>query len=185
MWPWGHLAFGYVLYSLVSRALWRRPPEWPAVVALAFGTQLPDLVDKPLAWTFGILPSGRSFAHSLLLGTLLMLVVLLLLRRLERFERVAFAVGYYSHLAGDALRPVMDGEFEHVRFLLWPLVSLPSSGEPKTSIIQFLLEAELSGAVVVELGFAAAVTIWWILDGAPGLAALLRVLGREDTPATN
>jgi hypothetical protein len=185
MWPWGHLAFGYVLYSLVSRVVWRRPPEWPAVVALAFGTQLPDLIDKPLAWTFGLLPSGRSLAHSLVFGTLIVLVVLLLLRRLERFERAAFAVGYFSHLAGDALRPVLSGDLEHTRFLLWPLMSLPPSGETKTGIIQFLLDAELSGTVVVELGFAAVVVVWWILDGAPGLGALLRALGRGESPTTN
>ena len=50
--PWGHLAIGYLCLSLAIRARWRVPPQGPAVIAVAIGTQLPDLIDKPLAWTF-------------------------------------------------------------------------------------------------------------------------------------
>jgi hypothetical protein len=61
MWPWEHLAVGYLLYS-VSCVLWGRYPTRIGVAALAFGTQFPDLVDKPLGWWLGVLPSGQSFA---------------------------------------------------------------------------------------------------------------------------
>ena len=60
MWPWEHLAFGYLLWSLWLRARGRSlPGDWEALV-LVFATQLPDLVDKPLAWQLGVLPGGRS-----------------------------------------------------------------------------------------------------------------------------
>ena len=63
--PLGHAAFGYVLYSLYTRLHLNHPPQGLAALALAFGTQFPDLIDKPLTWTFAVLPYGRSFAHSL------------------------------------------------------------------------------------------------------------------------
>ena len=49
MWPWEHLAFGYVLYSLGVRTLRGRTPRGPPVLVLAVATQVPDLLDKPLA----------------------------------------------------------------------------------------------------------------------------------------
>ena len=65
MWPWGHLAVGYLVYSGLSRWRFGRLPGSVATLAVALGTQLPDLVDKPLAWTVNVLASGRSLAHSL------------------------------------------------------------------------------------------------------------------------
>jgi len=65
MWPWGHAAVGYLAYSLGYRASDRRLTG-AAVIALGVGTQFPDLIDKPLGWTFGVLPGGRTLAHSLL-----------------------------------------------------------------------------------------------------------------------
>ena len=60
MWPWGHLALGYLLHSPLARARFGRPPTDRATLLLVIGTQLPDLVDKPLAWWLGVLPAGRS-----------------------------------------------------------------------------------------------------------------------------
>ena len=48
MWPWEHLAIGYLAYSLLGRLAWRRPPTVGTAITVAFGTQFPDLVDKPL-----------------------------------------------------------------------------------------------------------------------------------------
>ena len=68
MWPWEHVAFGYVLYSLGSHAIRREPPaEW-TVFALGLGTLVPDLVDKPLSWSLGLFPTGYSVAHSALVA---------------------------------------------------------------------------------------------------------------------
>jgi len=68
MWPWGHLAVGYVAFSVFVRFRLGRQPSGHAALALAVATQLPDLIDKPLAWQFGLLSSGISVAHSILVG---------------------------------------------------------------------------------------------------------------------
>jgi hypothetical protein len=49
MWPWGHLAVGYLLSAGAAYLRDHSSPRGLAVVALAAGTQLPDLLDKPLA----------------------------------------------------------------------------------------------------------------------------------------
>ena len=66
MWPWEHLAVGYIAFSVMQRVGGRQGVPALAVVALALGTQLPDLIDKLLGWGIGILPGGRSLGHSLL-----------------------------------------------------------------------------------------------------------------------
>ena len=81
MWPWEHAAVGYLLLSLGSRASGRGPPSTPAVLALLFGTQLPDLVDKPLSWEFDLFPSGYAVGHSALVAVPVGLLVLALGRR--------------------------------------------------------------------------------------------------------
>ena len=60
MLPWGHLAVGYLAYSLAVRVRSGGPPAGLAVAALAVGTQFPDLIDKPLVSWVSVLPSGRS-----------------------------------------------------------------------------------------------------------------------------
>ncbi|PSQ17916.1 hypothetical protein BRC99_00275 [Halobacteriales archaeon QS_7_69_60] len=66
MLPWGHLAVGYLAYSLAVRGRTGGPPAGLATAALAVGTQFPDLIDKPLVAWVSLLPSGRSLGHSLL-----------------------------------------------------------------------------------------------------------------------
>lgn len=59
---------GYVAYSAFKRLrTGQAPTQWNALV-LAVATQTPALIDKPLAWQFGVLSSGVSAAHSLLVG---------------------------------------------------------------------------------------------------------------------
>ncbi|HET7325515.1 MAG TPA: metal-dependent hydrolase, partial [Halococcus sp.] len=111
MWPWGHLAVGYLLYSAFARRRFDRPPDDAAALCVAVGTQFPDIVDKPLAWTFHLLPSGRSFAHSLLTAAIVCGVVGWYAHRREQpHVATAFAVGYVSHLFTDALSPLLGGE---------------------------------------------------------------------------
>lgn len=192
MWPWEHLAVGYIAYSLLTRLLWRRAPRSGAVVALAIGTQFPDLVDKPLAWTFGITPSGYSIAHSLFvalpLASLAVLVGAALHRRHVGF---AFAVGYLSHLPGDVFYPMLVGGQPTASPVLWPLVA---AGEPETSVgfvemfrtlfgryLNELLTAQLSPYLALELGLMGSVVLLWLYDGMPPLRALF-VRTTEDAP---
>ncbi|NHN61407.1 MULTISPECIES: metal-dependent hydrolase [Halorussus] len=182
MWPWGHLAVGYLAYTAAVHLRERRAPDGFATVALAFGTQFPDLVDKPLAWTFGVIPNGRSLTHSLLTAVLVVAAVEWLLRR-RQYGRVAtaFAVGYLSHLFGDALYPLLSRDFSSLAFLAWP-VAPPVEYETEPSFAAHLAQLSLDSFVTFEAGLGALVFVVWLADGAPGagvLAAVPRWLSRK------
>lgn len=179
MWPWGHLAFAYLLHSAFVHLRYRRRPAWPGVALVALGSQVPDLIDKPLAWTLNVLPSGRSLGHSVLVGTVIVVVAVALLRRYD-LRGWPFALGYYSHLAGDSIRPVLDGRFQDLAFLLWPFFELETTGEgASVGIIRYLLNAQLEGTVLIDLGLAGVVFVWWLVDGAPGVRPVWRLVHRR------
>ena len=78
MFPWEHAAVAYLLYAGYAR--WHdgtAPGGWAVLVVLV-ASQLPDLIDKPLAWQFGLLPSGRSLAHSVFVAVPVVVVVVAL-----------------------------------------------------------------------------------------------------------
>ncbi|KTG08741.1 metal-dependent hydrolase [Haloferax profundi] len=122
MYPLGHLALGYLCYAGVAYLTDRQLPNGLLLVVLAFGTQVPDIIDKPLVYA-GVLPSGRSFAHSLL-------IVLPVLAGLSymaiqwdlRTEARAFSVAVLSHLIGDSYLLALRGQWTELRFLLWPVI---------------------------------------------------------------
>ncbi|WP_433623766.1 metal-dependent hydrolase [Halomicrococcus sp. NG-SE-24] len=189
MWPWEHLAVGYLCYSAYSHLVARHSPRSDAVVVLVVATQLPDLVDKPLAWSLSVLPSGHSLAHSLLTAAPLSAFALALAARANRADvGVAFAVGYCSHLAGDVVYPTLLGRPPNVAFLLWPVVPAPPETESPGLLAQFsryfgdylarLGEAGLSGYVALELALLGAVFLLWLYDGMPGLPGRARVTRR-------
>ncbi|WP_132060440.1 metal-dependent hydrolase [Halorussus amylolyticus] len=178
MWPWEHLAVGYVAYSLSTRAFGSGAPRGAAVIALAVGTQFPDLVDKPLAWALGVLPSGHSLAHSVFFAvpaSALAVVVGAALGR--RRVGVAFGFGYLAHLPGDVVSPMLLGGRANVGFLFWPVVPAPES-EASIGFVEMVgylfgrylnevLTGQLSAYVAVELGLLASVALLWVLDGMP------------------
>lgn len=178
MWPWGHLAVGYLLYALFARSRNGRAPGGPATVLLALGTQFPDLVDKPLAWTFGVLPTGRSLAHSLLVAAVVIVVLSAYCRRSDRTELAnAFSIGYLSHLAADVLYPVLRGEFELVTFLLWPLLPLPVY-DAELSFLAHLLNLRLTLSVAFEIVLGLVALGLWTRHGTPGFAIVRRAPAR-------
>ncbi|GAB7095411.1 hypothetical protein JCM30237_25640 [Halolamina litorea] len=129
MWPWDHVAAGYLLLSALHRLGWRRPPSRRAAVVVAGAAVLPDLIDKPLSWWLAVLPSGRSLGHSLLVALPLVAVVAAVgLSTERRSVALAFGAGYLSHLAGDVAYPLLVKGELRVGFLLWPLVPADSSG---------------------------------------------------------
>lgn len=182
MWPWEHLAVGYILYSGWRRARGRPRHSGPAVFVLAVATQLPDLVDKPLGWGTTVLPSGHSFAHSLLVAVPLVVAAFLVLRRRGHREvGVAFGVGYLSHLPGDMVYPLATKGELGWRFLVWPV--LPADPTPPTSLVG--RTGELFGEFVAFLGTPAGLAylclealllvtalLLWYGDGAPGVTEL-------------
>ncbi len=189
MWPWEHLAVGYLCYSLYSRARTGSPPDGPGALAVAFGTQFPDLVDKPLAWQLGLLSSGNSLAHSALTAVLLSVFVLgLSERRGVPQLGIAFVVGYLVHLPGDVFYPLVYGGGPWVEFLLWPFVPV-GSGEtlgflPKLSSLlertgDFLTTPAGRAYLGAELGLLAlAVVAWWV-DGRPGVGVVRDLIDRS------
>jgi hypothetical protein len=181
MWPWEHLAFAYLLASGFYRLAWRDRPTDAAAILIAVGALLPDLVDKPLAWGIGVLPTGRSLGHSLLVAVPVLAVVMAVGRRTrDPRAAVAFAIATLSHLAGDVLYPlVVDGELR-VEFLLWPLIPAPvddgGSGGLFGRVAEYFVEflsflATPRGALffAVDLGLVLAAIAAWYLDGMPGL----------------
>ncbi|WP_058826328.1 metal-dependent hydrolase [Haloferax sp. Q22] len=124
MYPLGHLALGYLLVVALARVRdWKpRFPHGLTLLILAVGTQLPDLIDKPLAYA-GVLPNGRSLAHSLLIVVpVVFLGVRYLTRRGYQYEARALAVAIGSHIVGDSYLLVLRQEWRELGFLLWPVV---------------------------------------------------------------
>jgi len=184
MWPWGHAAVGYLLYSLWCRRRDGRAPTAAAALSLAVGTQFPDLVDKPLGWTLGVLPSGRAGAHSLLVAAP---VLALLWWRLDgdlwRRARAGFALGYLTHLATDGLYPLVEGEFADLAFLLWPALALPA-GDESAGIVAHLLAADVTPYLLAELLLFVGASTLWVVDGLPGLGAVWRWCRRRAARAS-
>lgn len=173
MWPWGHLAVGYLLYTLYTRTRYGRRPLTIATIALIVGSQFPDLIDKPLSWTFGILPTGRTLAHSLLFVVPVSIGVYEACKRHDRFRAewgVAFAIGTLSHVIVDAVSALLWGDPTEARFLLWPLLSVPGYEGEGPSIVSAFLTLDLSPYLLFEFVLVAlALAVWW-RDGRPGLS---------------
>jgi len=184
MWPWGHAAVGYLLYRAGLRDR-GGDPTGPATIALGIGTQFPDLIDKPLGWTFGLLPSGRSLAHSLLTAALVIAVVYALARRYGDGAPAAagaFGVGYVSHSLADLPPGLLVGAapLETAGFLVWPVVpAYVYAGEESFAAH---LPPEPTPYLAVQFGLFAVATALWLRDGAPGLGTLARAVGRPTGP---
>lgn len=188
MWPWEHLAFGYILYSGYMRLSHGRPPGHHPAIAFAVATQFPDLIDKLLAWTMDLLPTARSLGHSIFVAALVIMVVILLGRR-HGVPAIgpAVAIGYLSHLLGDViyevLRHLLAGEtvpVETVSFLLWPLVRQPVRETPGLLIrtghlfdefVTFLDTPAGYVYIALEVGLLLVAVLYWIGDGLPGVPA--------------
>ncbi|WP_137284576.1 metal-dependent hydrolase [Halorussus salinisoli] len=176
MWPWGHLAVGYLCYVALLEVRDAGKQTLLTLFAVGFGSQFPDLIDKPLAWSMAVLPSGRSFAHSLITATLIIGIAYQIGRRLRREEAaIAFGVGYLSHSLVDLGPTVVFGllkgdvsQMEWTTYLLWPL--LPSPPYPNdSSFYEHFVELTLDPYMVAQfvlLGVAIAV---WIATGMPGV----------------
>jgi len=171
MLPWTHAAFGYAVLLVVAGglvALDRRGPLSRAeLLAVVAGTQLPDLVDKPLAWQFAVLPSGRSLAHSLLVAVPLCLaVVAVAWYRSHPEVGLAFAVGYATHLFGDVYVALYYWRVEEFTFLLWPVLA-PYPYDEFVSYGALVAGIEVTTPLLAALGLA-------VLGGLVFLAHFLR-----------
>ena len=163
MWPWDHVAVAYVCYSLYARLRGRRPSTVAAFAVFA-AALAPDAIDKPLAWYFSVLPSGRSLGHSAFTAA------------------GVVAIGWVSHLLGDVAYPlVVKGELR-VGFLLWPLVPAEAGSSPGAvghvselfaAFIAYLATPAGATYLLVDVTLLLAALVLWVADGSPG-AELLR-----------
>lgn len=134
-------------------------PEGELLLLAAFAALLPDLVDKPLAWTFEVTPSGRFVAHSAVVALPAVAAATAVAVRLGHGRYgYAFALGYLSHIALD-YSPILwlGADYYFFPNLFWPLLPpnpdlettyasrLPGPGPP--TLLAF-------GAVVAVCGYA-------------------------------
>lgn len=189
MWPWEHAVLGYLVYSLGLRALDREPPSDRSAFVLFFGTQLPDLIDKPLSWGLGVFPTGYAFGHSVFIALPVGVALSVLAIRTERVQLgVAFTIGCWSHLAGDVLNPLRYGDPLNATRVLWPAVSSTpyeqdlGFGRGLVYLGEFLvsLQSISLGTLFTTYLLLPLVTVAvWIDDGYPGLAIFVRAARSE------
>ena len=151
---------------------------------LVLGSLLPDLVDKPLAWQFGLVGSGYSVAHSVFVAVPVCLLVFgLAVRRGSPELGTGFGAGYLLHLVGDVIPiSIRRGELVYAH-LLWPLVR--TEGPVRTgSVLEVSLvmlrtyvreisSLEPSFVVGLQLSVVGLGLMLWLLDGRPGPAWVL------------
>ena len=182
MWPWEHLAAGYLAYSLLVHLTRRRAPRGRlTMAALVLGTQFPDLVDKPLAWLFDVLPSGTSLAHSVFVAVPFVACVVAVSWWFDRASAgAAFGTGYLLHLPTDVLYVAIYGSPVDWTVLLWPLYSPPSGPTPGfLANVSFYFGKFLTALtsprgqmlVGLEVVLVGGALLLWAVDGFPGLLA--------------
>lgn len=161
MWPMGHVGIAYILYVVATRARFDQTPSRGPTVVLVFGSLFPDLVDKPLAWYLGVLPTGRTLAHSLLVLVPLCAVVYLGTRYYDRAEYgVAFGIGALSHSLVDAV-PVLWDEEASANFLLWPLLPIEEYEDGPPTILALLSESLSEPYFLSEFLFLGIAVVLW------------------------
>ena len=188
MWPWEHAAVGYLLYSLGLRALGRDPPSDREAVVLLVATQVPDLVDKPLSWVFGVFPTGYALGHSAFVAVPVGAAVLVASRARGRVRLgVALVVGYWAHLAADVLDPLRSGGSPTIDRVLWPVVSGTPYEEDLgagrgvaylTEFVGSLAAVDPLTLVGVYLLLPIITLVVWVRDGAPGTGPLRSLADR-------
>ena len=175
MWPWEHLAVGYLCYALWVHLRHRRRPAGLPVVVLALATQLPDLIDKPLGWWLGI-TSSLAIGHSVFFAVAMTLLVGLLGG--GRYA-LPYGLGHLSHLAADVFYKAALGDSVEYEFLLWPLVRKPASEAPGlisefrywlANYVEFLTSPEGMAYLAFEVVLIGSALLLWAYDGLPGLA---------------
>lgn len=189
MWPWEHLAVGYIAYAIPGRLLGGRSPGNAEILLLAVATQVPDLIDKPLSWGLDVLPSGLSLGHSLFFAVPVTLALFALAwRRGRPGLGVAFGVGYCTHLLGDAMYPFLIGRDVLPAFLLWPLyyreADVPSAigqvVDLATVFVAFLGTPRGRLYLLFEVLLLGSFLVLWVADGRPGLFDARRRVGDAD-----
>lgn len=162
MLPLGHFLVAALPLTVLRVARDRRPPPGHVLLVVLVATQVPDAIDKPLAWTLGVIPSGRMVAHSIVLAVPALAVVVGTARRVGRPRLgVLFAAAYLSHLAGD-FYPVLS---EGTGYYFWPNLFWPLLAARADEAASFGAHAPGLVSLVLTLGLFGAVTVHGLADG--------------------
>lgn len=185
MWPWEHAIVGYLVYSLVCHALVRESPGGLDAFTVVFASTIPDLIDKPLAWEFGVFDAGYAIGHSVFFLVPLSILVGTITHAAGRPRAgLAFGVGALLHLPADLLYTYVSEGALYLGIVLWPIATVPG-GPPSQGLLesftllfgrywQTLLAGDVSTYVWMQFGLAAFAFLLWLYDGAPVLRELLR-----------
>lgn len=170
MWPWGHAAVGYLCYALWTHGRHRRSPAAVPALAVVLGTLIPDLVDKPLAWSFDVLPLGRTLGHSLVAIVPVVATLWWLVDDRHHPAVAALGVGWVSHLFGDGVGAVSDPAV--LGYALWPLTT-PPPAETEQSFLAHVAGIELTPFFLAQSVLVVAALAVWRRDGYPGLGVVV------------
>lgn len=183
MMPWDHAAIGYVAYSLFVHAVYQDSPGARGTLVVVFASVLPDLIDKPLAWQFGVLGGGRTLGHSVFFALPLILAVgFFPYSRGWSRRGWAFGSGYLLHLLGDVIPTSVRTGGLRIDIILWPVTE--GGGGPGDSFYEELMEnlvpyahrliesvvsGEPSPYLLVLFGIWGFTVLLWVHDGMPVL----------------
>ena len=180
MWPWEHAIVAYLCYSLFCHTVFRDSPGGLDAFTVVFASVLPDLIDKPLAWEYGVFDVGYAVGHSIFFAVPLAILVGTITHLAGR-PRVglAFGLGYLSHPPADIVDSLFRYGILQVDLALWPVESVeshpPGSGFLESFFVLFndyssaLLAGDLSTYLWLQVGLAGFTMLVWLLDGAPVL----------------
>jgi len=175
--PWEHAIVGYLAYSVIVHLVYHDSPTASETLVVVFASILPDVIDKPLSWEFGLFGSGYALGHSVLFAIpLSVAVVALAARRNQPGLGLAFGIGYLLHLPADVIPGYLRGGELKIERLLWPLRSTqgsPGEGfraeflENVVPYVRAVLDPEPSTYVFGLVGMVLVATLLWIYDGMP------------------
>lgn len=169
----GHLAIAYLGWVAIERRGVIDHHHDSAVLVLALGALFPDLIDKPLAWYVGVLPTGRSLGHSLIVLIPLCVALGFVAKRHDRLPwAIAFTIGAISHVLVDAA-PVLWRDDASARFLMYPVLPVQPYPDADPPGFWMLLQNSLTepyfALEFVLLGIA---IIVWSREGYPGITTV-------------
>ncbi|SEW32130.1 metal-dependent hydrolase [Natrinema salifodinae] len=184
MWPWEHAIVAYLAYSLCRHILTRESPGGLDGFAVVVASVLPDLIDKPLAWEYGVFDVGYGIGHSIFFAVPLALVVGTVANAAGRPRTgLAFGFGYLSHLPADVADALFRQGVLQVELMLWPAATVegrpPGPGVVEAFTMLFdrywhhLIAGELSTYRWTQVGLAGLALLVWLADGAPVLRECL------------
>lgn len=181
MMPWEHVFVGYIGYSLFAHGVYRESPTGVETLAVGLASLLPDLIDKPLAWEYGVFASGYAIGHSLLFVLPLAIGVGWIASSRGR-PRIgwAFGLGIILHPIGDVVPASITEGSVQLGMLLWPLrrggggYEAGFVGEFRVNLAEYLrwMSRQLASGdpdryLFIVFGVGIVGVSLWIYDGMP------------------